>query len=325
MNGALYISQRLGKGVVVVLAIIIVNFLLIRMAPGDPASVMAGESGAADEVYVAQLRKDFGLDRPIPEQLGIYVSNIARLNLGYSHRMQRPVLDMIVERLPATLLLTVTAYLFSLMAGITLGAVAAARAGRLSDTLITVFSLIFYATPIFWVGLMGILLFTVTLGWLPAFGMASVTAGQGGLALGLDVARHLIMPALTLGLFHMAVYARLTRASMLEVFDLDYVRTARAKGLPHGRVVRMHVLRNAVLPVLTFAGLQAGQLIGGAIVVETVFAWPGIGRLAFDALMQRDYATLLGAFVFTSAMGVVFNLLTDLAYLALNPQITLDR
>jgi peptide/nickel transport system permease protein len=172
---------------------------------------------------------------------------------------------------------------------------------------------------------MGILLFTVTLGWLPAFGMASVSAGQGGLALGLDIARHLIMPALTLGLFHMAVYARLTRASMLEVFDLDYVRTARAKGLPHGRVVRMHVLRNAVLPVLTFAGLQAGQLIGGAIVVETVFAWPGIGRLAFDALMQRDYATLLGAFVFTSAMGVVFNLLTDLAYLALNPQITLDR
>jgi peptide/nickel transport system permease protein len=186
-----------------------------------------------------------------------------------------------------------------------------------------VFSLIFYATPIFWVGLMGILLFTVTLGWLPAFGMTSVTAGQG--SPGLDIARHLIMPALTLGLFHMAVYARLTRASMLEVFDLDYVRTARAKGLPRGRVVRMHVLRNAVLPVLTFAGLQAGQLIGGAIVVETVFAWPGIGRLAFDALMQRDYATLLGAFIFTSAMGVVFNLLTDLAYLALNPQITLDR
>jgi peptide/nickel transport system permease protein len=321
VNGALYIGQRLGKGVVVVLAIVIVNFLLIRMAPGDPAVVMAGESGASDEVYVAQLRKAFGLDRPIPEQLGIYVSNIARLDLGYSHRMQRPVLDMIVERLPATLLLTVTAYLFSLVAGITLGAIAAARAGRLSDTLITVFSLIFYATPIFWVGLMGILLFTVTLGWLPAFGMASIAAGQGGL----DVARHLIMPALTLGLFHMAVYARLTRASMLEVFDLDYVRTARAKGLPRGRVVRMHVLRNAVLPVLTFAGLQAGQLIGGAIVVETVFAWPGIGRLAFDALMQRDYATLLGAFVFTSAMGVVFNLLTDLAYLALNPQITLDR
>ena len=178
MNGALYIGQRLGKGVVVVLAIIIVNFLLIRMAPGDPAVVMAGESGASDEVYVAQLRKAFGLDRPIPEQLGIYVSNIARLDLGYSHRMQRPVLDMIVERLPATLLLTVTAYLLSLLAGITLVAVAAARAGRLSDTLITVFSLVFYATPIFWVGLMGILLFTVTLGWLPAFGMASVSAGM---------------------------------------------------------------------------------------------------------------------------------------------------
>src|SRR3984893_6478033 len=179
------------------------------MARGDPAVVMAGESGASDEVYVAQLRKEFGLDRPIPEQLAIYVSNIARLDLGYSHRMQRPVLDMIVERLPATLLLTVTAYLFSLLAGITLGAVAAARAGRLSDTLITVFSLIFYATPIFLVGLMGILLFTVTLGWLPAFGMASVSAGQGELALGLDIAPPLIIPALTLGLFHMGVHARL--------------------------------------------------------------------------------------------------------------------
>src|ERR1700680_2415571 len=169
--------------------------------------VMAGESGAADAVYVAQLRKDFGLDRPIPEQLRIYVSNIAHLDLGYSHRMQRPVLDMIVERLPATLLLTITAYLFSLVAGITLGAIAAARAGRLRDTLITVFSLIFYATPIFWVGLMGILLFTVTLGWLPAFGMASVAAGQGGLAVGLDIGRDLIIAALQPGLFQHAGYS----------------------------------------------------------------------------------------------------------------------
>ena len=178
-----------------------------------------------------------------------------------------------------------------------------------------------YATPLFWTGLMLVLLFSVVLDWLPAFGMSSVGANLTGFASVLDVGRHLILPALTLGLFYLAIYARLTRASMLEVADQDFVKTARAKGVPEGRILRAHVLRNALLPVITFAGIQAGQLIGGSILVETVFAWPGIGRLAFDALLARDYNLLLGVFVCTSTMVVAFNIVTDLLYAAIDPRI----
>ena len=165
-----------------------------------------------------------------------------------------------------------------------------------------------------------VLVFSVWLGWLPSFGMNTVGADLTGWAAVVDGTRHLILPALTLGLFYMAVYARLTRASMLEVADQDFVRTARAKGVGEGRILRRHVLRNALLPVVTFAGIQAGQLIGGSILVETVFAWPGIGRLAFDALLARDYQLLLGVFLCTSVLVVVFNLLTDLVYLAVDPR-----
>jgi peptide/nickel transport system permease protein len=307
--------------VVVVFAIIVVNFLLIHAAPGDPASVIAGESGAADPKYLEQLRHEFGLDRPLHEQLWIYVRNVASGDLGFSHRQQRPVRDLILERLPATLLLTATAFAFAIITGISLGMAAARRVGRLADSLITVLALTFYATPIFWVGLMLVLVFSVWLEWLPSFGMNTVGADLHGLAAVIDGAKYLILPALTLGLFYMGVYARLVRASMLEVADQDFVKTARAKGASEGRVLRRHILRNALLPVVTFAGIQAGQLIGGSILVETVFAWPGIGRLAFDALLARDYALLLGVFLCTSVLVVVFNLVTDLLYLAIDPRV----
>jgi peptide/nickel transport system permease protein len=310
--------------VIVVFAIVVVNFLLIHAAPGDPASVIAGESGAADPKFVAQLRHEFGLDRPLHEQLWIYVSNVASGDLGFSHRQQRPVLDLIMERLPATLLLTGTAFAFAIMAGISLGAAAARRAGRLADSVITVIALTFYATPIFWVGLMLVLVFSVWLEWLPSFGMNTVGADLHGFAAVADGARYLILPALTLGLFYMGVYARLVRASMLEVADQDFVKTARAKGASEGRILRRHILRNALLPVVTFAGIQAGQLIGGSILVETVFAWPGIGRLAFDALLARDYALLLGVFLCTSVLVVLFNLATDLLYLVIDPRVALS-
>jgi peptide/nickel transport system permease protein len=177
--------------------------------------------------------------------------------------------------------------------------------------------------PLFWVGLMGVFVFSVTLRWLPAFGMYTVGANLSGGAFALDVARHLVLPAVTLALFHMAVYARMTRASMLEVRDLDFVRTARSKGLNEGRIWRVHVLRNAVLPVVTIAGVKAGYLIGGSIVVETVFAWPGIGRLAFEAVLQRDYNVLLGVFFLTSFMVIAFNLVTDVIYSFVDPRIEL--
>jgi peptide/nickel transport system permease protein len=316
-----FLLRRGVKAVLVVLAIIVCNFLLIHAAPGDPASVIAGQSGAADARFMEQLRAQFGLDRPLYEQLWIYLKGVLSFDLGFSHRQQQPVATLILDRLPATLLLTGAAFVFAIVLGVTLGALAARRVGRWADSLITVLALTFYATPLFWVGLMLVLFFSVWLEWLPSFGMMTVGANLTGLALVLDVGKHLLLPALTLGLFYMAVYARLTRATMLEVADQDFVKTARAKGVPEGQVVRRHVLRNALLPVITFAGIQAGQLIGGSILVETVFAWPGIGRLAFEALLARDYPVLLGVFFATSVMVVLFNLLTDLLYAVVDPRV----
>lgn len=323
MNKLNFIARRLVKAVFVLLAIVVLNFFLIRAAPGDPAAVMAGEAGAADEKFLQQLEERFGLDKPMHEQLWIYVSGIVVLDMGFSYRQQEPVADLIFERLPATLLLTGTAFAISILLGILLGALAAARVGRWADSAITVLALIFYATPLFWIALMSILLFSVYLGWLPAFGMVSVGAGFTGLDYALDVAQHLVLPALTLGLFFMAIYTRMTRASMLEVFDQDFVKTARAKGVRPGRITRVHVLRNAILPVITLAGIQAGQIVGGAVLTETVFAWPGIGRLMFDALLQRDYNLLLGIFFVSSAMVILFNLVTDVVYTFVDPRIEL--
>jgi peptide/nickel transport system permease protein len=316
-----FLAQRLVKMIAIVLAIAVANFLLIHAAPGDPASVMAGEAGAADPKFLAQLRAQFGLDQPLSTQLWIYLSHLLRGDLGMSYRQGRPVIDLILERLPATLLLTGTAFVFAVGMGMLLGALAAQRVGRIADSIITVLALGFFATPIFWTGLMLVLVFSVWLDWLPSFGMNTVGAGLHGWAAVVDVTQYLILPALTLGLFYMGVYARLTRATMLEVTSQDFVRTARAKGVPEGRILRRHILRNALLPVVTYAGIQAGQLIGGSILVETVFAWPGIGRLAFDALLARDYQLLLGVFLCTSVLTVVFNLLTDLIYAWIDPRV----
>ncbi|MDF2095683.1 ABC transporter permease [Aquibaculum arenosum] len=316
-----YITRRLVKGLFVLLAIVILNFFLIRAAPGDPAQVMAGEAGASDEMFIEQLQERFGLNRPLHEQLFIYVKGIVTLDMGWSYRQDQSVASLIGQRLPATLLLTGTAFCISLMFGVLMGALAAARVGKWTDSLITTVALIFYATPLFWIALMAILLFSVYLGWLPGFGMVSVGAGYTGLAYIGDILAHLVLPALTLGLFYTAVYARMTRASMLEVMEMDYVKTAKAKGVAPGRITRVHVLRNALLPVITLAGIQAGQMIGGAVLTETVFAWPGIGRLMFDALLQRDYNLLLGIFFVSSAMVVLFNLITDLVYTFVDPRI----
>jgi len=315
-----FLLRRGVKAVIVILAIVVCNFFLIHAAPGDPASVIAGQSGAADEKFIQQLRAQFGLDEPLLVQLWIYVKGVLTLDLGFSHRQQQPVTLLILERMPATLLLTGTAFAFAVIAGVTLGTLAAQRVGSWTDSAITVLALAFYATPLFWVGLILVLVFSVWLEWLPSFGMMTVGANITGLAFILDVGRHLLLPALTLGLFFMAVYARLTRATMLEVADQDFVKTARAKGVPEGQVTRRHILRNALLPVITFAGIQAGQLVGGAILVETVFAWPGIGRLAFEALLARDYPVLMGVFFATSVMVVGFNLITDLLYAVIDPR-----
>ncbi|MCM2251662.1 MAG: ABC transporter permease [Ramlibacter sp.] len=320
---ARFVAQRLLKALGVVILIAIFNFFLVRAAPGDTAEMLAGMSGGADAATLAQLRARFGLDQPIAVQLGRYLQDVAVFDLGFSHLRQESVARLILAHLPQTLLLTLTAFAFALVTGVSLGVLAALRVGRWSDSAISSSALLFYATPGFWLGLMMVLLFSVQLEWMPAFGYETVGSGYTGWRRALDIGHHLILPALTLGLFYMAIYARLTRASVLEVSHMDFVKTARAKGMPEQLVVRRHVLRNALLPVITFAGLQAGSLIGGAVLAETVFAWPGIGRLAFDALMQRDYNVLLGVFFVASIMVVLINLATDVMYSWVDPRIEL--
>jgi len=316
-----FLLARLLKSAVVLLAVIVLNFTVLRLAPGDPALVLAGEQGAADVAFVDQIRKDFGLDKPVGEQLVVYIKSLATLDLGLSFRERRPIWDIISERLPATILLTLTAFAISLLVGIPLGALAARRPHGVLDVVLTTVSTAFFAMPLFWTGLLAIILFSVWLNWLPSYGMITVGAPLGGFDAVLDVIKHLTLPAMTLALFYISIYLRMTRAAVIDVMGSDYVRTARAIGLPAGRIWRQHIVRNALLPVVTFASLQAGHLIGGSIVIETVFAWPGIGRLAFDALMQRDYNLLLSIFFVSSAVVLIFNFIADILYVLVDPRI----
>lgn len=311
----------MAQAIPVVGAILILNFLLLRLAPGDAASVLAGEAGSATPEYMAQLRQRFGLDQPLLVQLLLYVKNMVVLDLGFSFRYNLPVLTLILNRLGPTLLLMGVTLVLSVGAGVTLGIVAAGRPGSWRDTLISTLALISYATPLFWIGLMLVVVFSLKLDWLPTSGMETVAAFYQGWDRVLDIARHLILPAITLSLFYMALYTRLMRAAMLEQAGMDYVTTARAKGLSEGRITLAHVVRNAVLPVITVAGVQLGGLLGGSIVVESVFAWPGLGLLAFQALFARDFNLLLGIFFLSASLVVAVNLAVDLVYTVLDPRI----
>jgi peptide/nickel transport system permease protein len=321
MNTARFIARRLLQVLPVVLAIAAMNFLLLQLAPGDAADILAGQMGHASPELVEQMRRDFGLDRPIYQQFFIYLGKLLSLNLGTSNIQQRPVTDLIMERLPATVLLMTTATVVAVALGVLLGVAAARRSGRWLDSVISVLALVVYATPAFWLGLMLIVLFSVYFDLLPSGGMMTIGSGKTGLTLALDIARHLVLPATTLGLFYVAIYARLMRASMLEVYNLDFITTARAKGLTEGRIAWTHAFRNALLPVVTLAGVQFGHLLGGSILVETVFAWPGLGRLVFDALLQRDLNLLLGILFVSSVVVILANLIVDLTYGFLDPRI----
>lgn len=314
-------AAQVVKALIVLLAIAILNFFLIHAAPGDPAEIMAGQGGSSDAVLLAQLRVRFGLDQPLMYQLWLYLKGYATLDLGFSYLQNEPVLTLILDRLPATLLLTGTAFALSLMVGIGFGILAAHRVGHWTDSAITTVALAFYATPLFWIALMSQIIFSLKLGWLPNVGFETIGSNYTGLARAGDILAHLVLPATTLGLFFVALYARMMRASMLEVAGADFIKTARAKGLSSSVIMRRHIAPNAILPVVTLAGLQAGQLIGGAVLTETVFGWPGIGRLMFDSLVQRDYSVLLGVFFVSSAMVVVLNLITELLYRIVDPRI----
>ncbi|MCJ2020034.1 ABC transporter permease [Methylobacterium sp. E-065] len=323
MRLARFLGYRLLLAIPVVLGIVVLNFFLIHLAPGDAASVLAGESGAASPEYMEQLRHKFGLDQPLATQFGVYLLNMLHLDLGYSFRNDSPVGSLIVDRLWPTGLLMLTAFAAALLIGTLLGLVAATGRNSWRDAVISLVSLVAYATPGFWLGLMMIVVFAIRLGWLPTSGYDTVGADNEGWDEVWDVGRHLVMPAVALALFYLAVYARVMRASVLEQVGMDYVTTARAKGQTEARVMTGHVLRNALLPVVTIAGVQAGNLIGGSIVVETVFGWPGVGTLAFNALQSRDLNLLLGIFFVSACLVVVINLAVDLVYVCLDPRLEL--
>jgi len=294
------------------------------LAPGDAADVLAGESGSATPEYMEMLRKNFGLDKSIPEQLLIYIKNLFLFDLGFSFRHNMEVLEIILDRLGATLLLMTTTLFLSVGVGILLGLFAAMRVNHWQDSLISILAIISYATPLFWVGLMLMVIFSINLDWFPATGMEDIIKFYTGWERLLDIAHHLILPSITLSLFYLALYTRLMRASVLEQHGMDYVVTARAKGASENRITFKHVLKNAILPVITMAGFQVGALLGGSVVVEAVFGWPGLGQLAFQTLFARDINLLLGIFFLSACLVVVVNLLVDLVYTFLDPRIELD-
>jgi peptide/nickel transport system permease protein len=322
-QSAAYALRRLLQAVPTVLVIVALNFLLLQLAPGDAADVLAGEAGSATPEFMAQLREKFGLDQPVGVQLLLYMKQIVSFDLGYSFRHGMPVADLILSRLWPTLLLMVTVFALSVGAGALLGSLAARNLNRWQDNMISMLTVLAYATPVFWAGLMLIVLFSIKLGWFPTSGMQQVAAFHEGAARVRDIAHHLVLPAFTLTMFYMALYTRLMRASVLEQSSMDYVVTARAKGLTERQIARRHVFRNALLPVVTMAGVQAGALLGGAVVVETVFAWPGLGLLAYESLFARDLNLLLGIFFVSTCLVVLVNLVVDLAYSLLDPRIEL--
>ncbi|WP_321931049.1 ABC transporter permease [Paraburkholderia guartelaensis] len=304
-----------------VLGIVILNFFLLKLMPGDAADVIAGEAGSATTETMTMLRAKFGLDQPLLMQLGTYLKHLAHFSLGYSPRYDMPVMQLILSRLPNTLLLMGVALSLALVAGVVLGAVMAHWAGKWPDRVLSVFALLFYSTPGFWIGLLAIILFAVRLGWLPSGGNVTIGADLHGLAYVADVARHVLLPAATLATFFVAIYARITRAAMIEVQRQDFVRTAQAKGLHPWRVTLRHVLRNALMSLTTLVGLHFGTLLGGAAVTETVFSWPGLGRLALDAVLARDFSVLLGVLLLSSLLVIVANVVVDLLQAWLDPRI----
>jgi peptide/nickel transport system permease protein len=310
-----YFAQRLVLVVFVLLGVSILVFAVTRLTPGDPARVMLGPR--ATEEQVAQLRTAYGLDQPLYVQYVSWLSRVVRGDLGESIQLHRPVLAEVAERFRGTLILAVAAMLISFVLGIVIGVASAARANTFLDRALMSLALLGISLPPFWVGLILIIIFTLLLRWLPATGMLSPTGGGGPL----DVLVHLVLPSISLAVVPLAVIARLTRANMLEVLGQLYVRTARAKGLPPLTVVWRHVFRNTLVGTVTLLGLQAGWLLAGTVYIETVFAWPGLGSMLVNAILQRDYPLVQGGVLLVSTVYVLINLATDTLYLYLDPRL----
>lgn len=317
-----YALRRVVQIVPVMLFIAVVNFLLVHLAPGDPASALAGE-GAPQE-FIEALRVDYGLDKPLLQQLGTYLGTLLQGDLGYSFAYRRPVIEVIVERLPATLLLVFASQIPAIVVGTLLGAYSARHYPSRIDNAVTAVSLSLYAVPIFWSGLLLILVFAVWLRWLPASGMFSLAAPSEGFGRLLDISRHMVLPATALFLYSLPTYVRLTRASVIEIMREDFITTARAIGYSENVVFFRHALRNALLPAVTVAGLSLSFVFAGALLTETVFGWPGMGRLMYEGVLKRDYPVLMGVFLVTSALVLIVGILTDLLYAKLDPRVSYE-
>ena len=325
MKALALIVRRVGNGALLLFAVLILNFLLLHLAPGDIADTIAGDMGGADAEVMEEIRARFGLDKPFHHQLGLYLARLAQGDLGYSYFFQTPVTELVLERLAATLLLVVSAQVLAIVIGTVLGVIAARKPNGATSHAVTLLALFGYSAPVFWTGIMLIILFCSIVPIFPVGGMVDVRVEGSWFVRGLDVLHHLVLPMVTLASIFLALYSRLARASMLDVLGSDYVRTARAKGLSELVVVYKHALRNALGPVVTLAGLQFSGIMSGAVLVETVFSWPGLGSLALQSILARDTPTILGILFFSSLVVVVANLLTDLVYSLVDPRIKLGE
>jgi len=315
------LRRRLVQAVPLILGVVVINFCLIQMAPGSFLELMTAENQVSDPNTIVLLRKTYGLEDPVWLQLVKYIWALMRFDFGFSYRQNMPVIQAITINLPATLLLMSSSIALAFAVGVAAGVVASMKVRTGWDTLVSVAAMFFFAAPSFWLGIMMIVLFAVKLGWMPVGGMATIGGAGGGLAGVLDVLHHLILPTLALGLFYAAIYARVMRSSMLEVAQLDFVRTARAKGLSRRQVTIGHVLRNALLPVVTILGVQMGTVLAGSVVIESVFSWPGVGSLLFDSVSSRNYPVVLGIMVLGSLVVITANIAVDLVYMWLDPRI----
>lgn len=317
----LTILQRIAWALVLLVCVIVLNFLLMHAAPGDITDTIAESMGGADEELTARIRRQYGLDLPVWQQLLNYVANVAQGDLGYSFFYNRPVTDLLLERVPATLLLVITAQLLAIVVGVLLGVAAARRPNGITSHIVTLLALLGYSAPVFWTGIMLLIAFSLYLPLFPVAGMQDVVQEGGWFSQALDIAHHMVLPVITLASIFLALYSRLSRASMLEVLGSDYIRTAKAKGLSERQVVLKHGLKNALGPVVTLAGLQFSAVVSGAVLVETVYSWPGLGTLALQSILARDTPTILGILFFSALVVIVVNLLTDLVLRLIDPRI----
>ena len=306
---------------ILLLAVIILNFGMMHLAPGDVADSISQSMGGADEEVLNEIRATYGLDRPFIVQLGSYIGKVIRFDLGYSFFYTQPVSQLIFQKLPATLLLVLTAQFVALIVGVFLGVYSAQRPNGLSSHFVSFFALFGYSAPVFWSGLLLLIGFSLHIQWFPVAGMRDVTIEGNFLEEAIDIIRHMVLPVITLASIFLALYSRLSRATMMEVLGSDYIRTAKSKGLTDREIIYKHALKNSLSPVITLAGLQFSAVVSGAILVESVFSWPGLGTLAFESIIARDTPTILGILFFSALVVIIGNLLTDLTLRLVDPRV----